>query len=136
MVYPHHHPPSRHVIGGSLAADGRFEDEALVDLWIDVDMVFVGHGHPLRFDHVLLASLVASVEGQTVALGCKRDECDSAEKGIELITPASNSGAFIRPLLRVNRRSVEVNDTVGVAVLCRGLPNLLVKKYSVTLAAR
>jgi hypothetical protein len=69
------------VIRVCLAADGRLEDEAFVDLWIDVDVVFVGHGHPLRFDHVLLASLVASVEDQTVALWSKRYECDPYRRG-------------------------------------------------------
>jgi hypothetical protein len=117
------------VFGVLLAADGRLEDETFVDLWIDVDMIFVGHGHPLRLDHVLLASLVASVEDQTVALWSKRYECDSVQKGLELVPLASNSRAFIRPPLRVNRRLVKVNDTVGAAVRCRGLTDFLVQKY-------
>jgi hypothetical protein len=115
------------VIGVSLAADGRFEDETFVDLWIDVDVVFVGHCHPLRFDHVLLASLIASVEDQTVTLWSKRYECDSLRKGLELVTPASNSRAFIRPPLRVNRRFVKVNDTVGAAEVSQEILHFLTK---------
>jgi hypothetical protein len=45
------------------------------------------------------SSLVAPVEDKTATLWSKRDECDTVQKGFELV----DSRAFIRPLLRVTR---------------------------------
>jgi hypothetical protein len=120
----------RHVIRARLTADGCIQDETFVDLRIDVDVVRVGHGDPLGLNHVVLPLLVASVEDHAVALGCKCHEEDSVEEGFELVAPTADSGPPIRSFLRVNRWLVEVNDTVGVAVRCRSLPDFLVQQDS------
>jgi hypothetical protein len=81
-----------HVIRTCLTADGRIQYETLVHIWIDVDVVLVGHGDPLGLDHVLLATFVAFVGDETVTLGGKRDEYDSVEEGFEFVAPAADSG--------------------------------------------
>jgi hypothetical protein len=60
----------------------------------------------------------ALVEDEAVALGCKCDEQYTIQEGLEFVTPASDSGPLIQPLLWMNRGPMEVNDTVGVAVRC------------------
>jgi hypothetical protein len=75
-----------------------------------------------------LSLLVLPVKDQAVALGGKCDEEDSVQKRLELVAPASNSRPFVRPLLRVNGGFMKIDDTVGVAVRGRGLPDLFVQK--------
>jgi hypothetical protein len=113
-----------------LTTNGFIQYEALVHIWIDADVVFVDHRHPLRFDHVLLVAFVTLVEDEAVALGCKCDEYDSVEERFEFVASAADSEPLIWPFLRVNRWFMKVNNTVGVAVRSRGLTYFLVQKCS------
>jgi hypothetical protein len=66
-----------HVIGAGLTADGYSMRRSYTS-----GLVLVGHCDPLGLDHVLISLLVAFVEDEAVALGCKRDEQDSWRKSL------------------------------------------------------
>jgi hypothetical protein len=114
----------------SLGRDGSVKNETFVDLWIDMHMVLVGHRDSFGLDHVLLPFLVPLVKDEAVALGGKGDEEDSVQKRLEFVAPATDSRPFIWSLLRVNGRSMKINNTVGVAVRSRGLPDLFVQEHT------
>jgi hypothetical protein len=93
-------------------------------------MIFVGHRDSLGFDHVLLPLLVLLVKDQAVTLGGQCAEEHSVQKGFELVAPAANSRPLIWLFVWVNGRFMKIDGTVGVAVRCRGLPDLFVQKNS------